>query len=171
MSLHPSVAVLAVALGVLAPPAQGQSDTPEYGIKFDRPRTGSMIRRDAVSGSSIPINRPYEGLTEAERERVRGWYESMPVTEEPPFPREGLKPILDALLKAQQRLLVTGDLFLIASVDPTGTVTSVKAIGSPSPEMVKFAASVLLLTKFKPAVCDGSPCAMEFPLRQSFRVE
>ncbi|MFN7547479.1 MAG: hypothetical protein ACK5U3_08380 [Pseudomonadota bacterium] len=171
MSLHPYIAVSAVVLGMLATPAQGKSDTPQYGIKSDTPPTGSMIRREVVSGSRIPINRPYEKLTEAEREQVRSWYESMPATDEPPFPREGLMPILDALRKAQERLLVTGELFLIASVDSTGTVTRVRAIGSPSREMVKFAASVLLLTKFKPALCGGSPCAMEFPLSQRFQVE
>ncbi|GCL62554.1 hypothetical protein AQPW35_16350 [Rubrivivax pictus] len=130
-----------------------------------------MIRREAVSGSRIPINRPYEKLTESEREQVRNWYESMPEADEPPFPKDGLRPILDALRKAQDKLFVTGDLFPIATVDSTGVVTNVKAIGSPSPEMVRFASSVMLLTRFKPAVCTGSPCQMEFPLWQIFRVE
>jgi len=37
--------------------------------------------------------------------------------------------------------------------------------------MTKFESSVLLLTKFKPAVCAGKPCKMQFPFRFKFRVE
>jgi hypothetical protein len=163
--------VAVTSLGLFAPSSQAQDSNPQYGIKFDNPPTGSNIRREAVSGSKVPINRTYAQLSQTERELVRNWYEAMPATDEPPFPAEGLKPLLDAIRKVQARLLVSGELFLIASVDSTGTVTEVKAIGSPSPEMVKFAASLLLLTKFKPGYCGGQPCRMEFPMRQVFRVE
>jgi hypothetical protein len=47
-------------------------------------------------------------------------------------------------------------------------LSEVKAIGSPSPEMTQFAASVLLLTKFKPAICGGQPCKMDYPFRFAF---
>lgn len=53
-------------------------------------------------------------------------------------------------------------------VGADGKVTEVKAIGSPGAEMVQYAGAVLILTKFKPAVCSGRPCRMEFPLRQYF---
>ena len=171
MSTFSLIVPMVIALGVVAASALAQDAKPQYGIKFDQPDAGSMIRREAVRGSSIPINRTYAQLSQAEREQVRGWYEAMPPTDEPPFPTDGLKPILDALRKAQAKLLVTGELFLVASVDSSGAVIEVKAIGSPSPEMVKFAASVLLFTKFKPAVCGGLPCRMEFPLHQTFLVQ
>jgi hypothetical protein len=60
---------------------------------------------------------------------------------------------------------------LIATVEANGEVSSVKAIGSPSPEMTKFASTILLLTKFKPAICSGHPCRMDFPLWYEFQVE
>ena len=60
---------------------------------------------------------------------------------------------------------------LVASVATDGTVSEVKAIGSPSPEMAKAAASIILLSKFKPAVCKGEPCKMEFPFTFKFVVE
>ena len=50
-------------------------------------------------------------------------------------------------------------------------MSEVKAIGSPSPEMAKAAASIILLSKFKPAVCKGEPCKMEFPFTFKFVVE
>ncbi len=44
------------------------------------------------------------------------------------------------------------------------TVTKVEAYEVPDPELAKFAASGLLLTKFKPAICKGAPCKMQYPL-------
>ena len=98
----------------------GQSSRPEYGIKFDAPEPGSFIRREAVRGSKIPINRNYSELTDAERNIVNSWYEHVGASDEPPFPIAGLKPILDALRRAQEKLLVTGELFLIAKVNSNG---------------------------------------------------
>ncbi len=161
-------ALLGIAL--LASCAAPQVNS-QYGIKFKDPPIGSHIRRYAVSPQSIPINKSYAELLAAERSKLHEWWERIPEGDEPPFPIEGLKPIYEAVSKAQAKLLVSGDLFLIATVEPDGQVAEVKAIGSPSPEMTKFAAAVLVLTKFKPAVCSGHPCRMEFPLSGKFRVE
>lgn len=90
--------------------------------------------------------------------------------DEPPFPADGLKPLLHAISKGQSKLLVRGELRLVADVGPDGSVLSVQALGSPSTEMTEFAASVLVLTKFKPAVCKGQPCKMQFPLYLNFDV-
>ena len=147
-----------------------QTTPPEYVMKSDRPPTGSNIRREEVRGTAVPMDRTYEQLTPEQRAIVHGWYESIAPGDEPPFPTEGTKPIHDAVRKGQAKLLVTGELFLKATVESTGDVSAVKAVGSPSPEMTKFAASVLLLTKFKPAVCGGRPCQMDFPLWYTFHV-
>jgi hypothetical protein len=163
--------VTVLVLSALLGDAGAQASQPEYGIKFEDPPAGSGIRREAVRGSRVPINRTYRELTPEQRAIVHGWYESIAPGDEPPFPAEGMKPILDAVRKAQAKLLVTGELFLIATVEKTGEVSSVKAVGSPSPEMTQFAAAVVALTKFKPAVCAGQPCKMEFPLCYVFRVE
>jgi hypothetical protein len=37
-------------------------------------------------------------------------------------------------------------------------------------DMANFAGKVLLLTAFKPAVCRGRPCRMDFPLMYEFVV-
>jgi len=162
---------LAVAALVVYSEAPAQGTEPEYAVKADQPRTGSHIRRDAVKGGALPINRTYEQLTPEERAIVRGWYESMPAADEPPFPAEGMKPIHEAIGKAQAKLRARGELSLIATVGPNGEVSSVNAVGSPNPEMARFAGQVLLLTKFKPAVCGGQPCRMDFPLRYTFHVD
>lgn len=148
-----------------------QTTEPQYTIKQDDPPIGSHIRRDAVRGKAVPIDLTYQQLSPEQRAVVHSWYESIPPGDEPPFPTEGMRPIHDAVRKGQAKLLVKGELMLIATVEASGEVSSVKAIGSPSPKMVKFASTVLLLTKFKPAVCAGQPCKMDFPLWYEFRVQ
>lgn len=151
--------------------AHAQALDPQYGIKEDRSRTGSAIRRYAVQPFAIAINLPYGQLSPPDRRRVDESYEAIAPGDEPPFPAAGLVVVLDPLRKAQQKLLVSEELFLVAMVDSTGKVTEVSSFGSHDSEMAKFAAQVLLLTPFKPAVCSGKPCRMQFPLRVDFKVE
>jgi hypothetical protein len=151
--------------------AQAQTSKPEYVIKEDEPRTGSLIRRNAVHGSSIPINKRYDELTAEEKASVNQDYEKIEPGDEPPFPLDGLRPVYDAVRKIQGKLQVRGELYLIVTVGADGKATEVKVIGSPSPEMVRGAASVMLLTKFKPAQCRGQPCRMDFPFHFDFRLE
>ena len=144
---------------------------PEYGIKEDAPRTGSLLRKNEVKGSPIPVNVSYEQLSVEDKASFHQYYESLKAGDEPPFPIGGLKAIYDPLRKGQAVLLVRGEIFLAAKVDPTGKVTEVSSLQSPDAEMTKFAARILYVTKFKPAICSGLPCVMEFPLRMTFTVE
>lgn len=151
--------------------AHAQTPDPQYGIKEDWSRTGSAIRRFAVKPSTIPINLPYAQLSPSDRRKVHENYESIAPGDEPPFPAAGLIAILNPLRKAQQKLLVSEELYLVAMVDGSGKVTEVSAFGSQDSAMTKFGAQVLLLTPFKPAVCSGKPCQMQFPLRLDFKLE
>lgn len=147
-----------------------QMSTPQYGVKESEAPTGSNIKRYVASGSRIPVNRTYAELSADEKAFVSSFYEKMGPGDEPPFPIEGLRPIYSAIAKVQQKLLVTGKLTLVASVDPTGTVTEVQVIESPSKAMTQAAASVVVLAKFKPALCANQPCKMEFPFNFAFAV-
>jgi Gram-negative bacterial TonB protein C-terminal len=162
---------LLVVLASLAAPALFAQPSPQYNIKNSDPPIGSNIRRNITEGSHIPINKTYSEMSSEEREAVHRYYEKIETGDEPPFPTEGLRPVHSAVAKAQQKLLVTGKLVLLASVGPDGNVAEVKAIGSPSPEMVQAAASIVALTKFKPALCKGTPCKMDFPFIFNFKVE
>jgi hypothetical protein len=155
--------------------AQAPVSELQYAVKESQPKTGSLIRKtlamSRLGPAQIAINLPYGQLPEADRQRFNAYYEEVAVGDEPPFPLQGLKQLFEPLLKAQAKLLVEGTLLLVATVDETGVVKQVQAEGSPSPAMTKFGASLLMPTRFKPAVCSGSPCAMEFPLYLNFRVE
>ena len=148
-----------------------QTSKPEYGIREDTPRTGSMIRRYNVEGSSVPINKRYSEFTAEEKDRLNRYYETMVDGDEPPFPIDGLRPVYDAIRKAQAKLLVTGNLRLLVTVDSNGQAKEIKIIESPDPEMTRFAASILFLTKYKPALCQGQACSMDYPFGFTFKVE
>lgn len=168
VSVAVATVLLPLALGVRA---QAALERPTYVIRDDAPPIGSNIRRRVVGPTSVAINRRYADLSDKERAVVHGWWEDMAPGDEPPFPVDGMWPIHDAVRKAQGKLLVSGELFLVASVGADGQVSSVKALGSPSDDMTKFAARLLMFTTFKPARCSDHPCAMEFPLRYTFVVE
>ena len=164
-----AVRFLAAAL-LVAPICFAQTSSPQYGIKDAVAPLGSNIKRYVTEGSQIPINKTYGELSLEEKMSVNRYYEKIEPGDEPPFPSEGLRPIQSAIAKVQSRLLVTGELILVVSVGADGNATEVKAVGSPSPEMTQAAASIILLTKYKPAICKGQPCKMDYPFRFNFVV-
>ena len=163
---------LAAVMAACCTAAVAQEETPEavYRIK-DETHLGSNIPRTVVVATVVPINLRYSQFTEAHKAALRSLYESMPPDDEPPFPADGLKPLYDALWRVHHKLLVRGELSLVATVLPDGTVSQVQALQSPDPELTRAAASLLMATPFKPAVCHGQPCRMDYPLRMRFTVK
>jgi len=145
--------------------ATAQDSPPQYTLKR-APAPGSLVQRLGAKSPELPLNRRYAELTPSEKAIVRGWYEPLKPDDEPPYPVRGLRPVVEAMMKAQGRLGYEGELHLDATVDPDGRVSAVKVLRSPDPEMSRIAATVLVDTPFKPALCAGQPCQMDFPLRQ-----
>ena len=141
---------------------------PRYSLKEDQPGIGTNIKRDIVSGSVVPLDKTYAQLSRQERDYVRSQYEHMGPNDEPPFPLNGLQPIYKVIAAGQQKLLVTGSMTLVVDINSQGEATSVSVLESSDPEMAKFAASVLMLQRYKPALCNGAPCTMQFPFRIAF---
>jgi hypothetical protein len=159
-----ATAVLIVALQ--GGPLQAADETPpRYSLKQDEPPVGSNIRRNVVSGSLVPLDKAYAELSPQEQAQVKSQYEHMGPDDEPPFPVNGLRPIYRAIGTAQQQLRVSVNMSLAVDVNSEGEATSVSVLQSTDADMANIAASVLLLQKYKPARCNGSPCAMQFPFR------
>ena len=57
---------------------------------------------------------------------------------------------------------------MFVTVDSQGRAKSVSVLQSPDPKMTQYAAGVLMLETYKPALCDGTPCTMQFPFRITF---
>ena len=163
--------VLAVTLALPCGLAVAQ-DAPAkagFNIKEDTPATGSNIRRDAVWGGSLPYDKTYAELSPEQQRIFKSRFVEMPEGDEPPFPVDGLGPLIGAISKASRTVDVgVGRLEMDVFVDETGTTTKVDIVRSPDGRLSKYAATIAMLTKFKPALCKGKPCAMGFPVNLSF---
>jgi hypothetical protein len=129
----------------------------------------SIWRYDARS-TTIPINKRYDELTTDQKAVLAAQYVEMKPGDEPPYPKDGTQPIIQLLIKAQERLNTTGMLYLIVTVGSDGRASTVKALGKPDSRMVDFASKLLLLTDFKPGSCAGSPCEMDYLFTLNFRL-
>jgi hypothetical protein len=134
-----------------------------------RSTTGSVIPQRAMTNIDVPVDKNYAQLTPQEQRRVRALYDGMPETDAPPYPLHGQRPILDAAMRIERTLRITGELTLAVTVDPKGEPTDVQMIRSPDPQMTKMMAYVLMLQKYSPASCKGVPCQMQYPIRIDFK--
>jgi len=167
-----SILVLLSTVGCLIAPASSWADEPQFALNFKgRYEDVNNTSRVASISKVIPINRRYKEFTKAQRDEVKSAYEPMLEDDEPPFPEDGLEPTLRALIKVQSLLLVEGKLELVVDVGADGIATSISIQGSPSPGMTRFVSEYFMLTKYKPAVCGGQPCKMQYPFAMVFGVD
>ena len=137
----------------------------EYGLKESLPSAGSSIRKYVLKSPGLPINKKYQELTDDERLLLSHKYDHVNAGDEPPFPANGLKPIYLEILKTQEKLRLSGTLALVVAVDSSGHPTAVKRAPMDDSELTDAVETTLMQTTFKPAVCSGSPCAMDFPFQ------
>jgi hypothetical protein len=129
---------------------------------------GSAIKRDAVKNVAVPIDKTFAQLTPQEKLLVKAPYGPMGADDEPPYPLYGLRKTFEASIKLAGALRVRGELVLAVNVDRTGQPISVEVYDSPDMEMTKRMAAVLMLDKYKPAVCSGAPCKKQYWFRMNF---
>ena len=131
--------------------------------------TGTILHKDLKWNSKIPLNKTYEQFTPEEKAELGALYESMPQGDEPPFPLQGMRPVFNSIKKGQRIVHARGQLNMVVTVSPEGKAVDVAdhggVGGANAAEFSQFAQSVLLMTKFKPAVCGGKPCKSEFPFQ------
>lgn len=150
--------------------AQDAAPPARYSIKQASPSTGSNIPRNDVTSGAIPLNRRYSELTREQQAILKSRYEAIAENDQPPFPVDGLEPLFAAMSKGQQKFLARGVMEIQVEVDANGNAKAARVFQSPDADMAKFAAAVLMLTKYKPAVCAGVPCAMAFPFLMTFSI-
>ena len=132
--------------------------------------TGTIIKKDIRWDSKIPLDKTYGELTPEQKTELHAMYEKLAPGDEPPFPADGIKPIFSAIKKAQRILQARGELNMAVTVGPDGKATQVEDLGGVyNIQMTEIAQQALLLTKYKPAVCNGSPCTMKFKFTQKLK--
>ncbi|HXA48418.1 MAG TPA: energy transducer TonB [Burkholderiaceae bacterium] len=165
------IVTLGVALIILGSAGQasaGDSAEPvQYVIKQSEPSTGSNIKRPIIKAGTISINKRYADLTPAEKAILRSEFAQMKESDEPPFPAKGLMPVLNELRKVHEQtgLENKGAVAVNVQVDSQGNPTSVSIIDSPSPDISQVASVALMAQTYKPALCGGTSCAMEYHFR------
>ncbi|NBV19844.1 MAG: hypothetical protein EBS11_25200 [Janthinobacterium sp.] len=138
---------------------------PALNYKEETPATGTHIRRDALRDSWLPLNQTYGELSAEYKARLRAVYSPMAADDEPPFPVRGLGPSIVQLREVHRRIGGGGEMKLILSVDAEGNVGDVSVYSASNERMAYYGAILLSKEKFKPGLCHGVPCAMDFMYR------
>jgi hypothetical protein len=129
---------------------------------------GSHIASAAIDKVPVPVDKTYAELTPAQKMLVKSLYEPMADSDEPPYPLNGPRTILETCEEIAKHLRVRGELSLAVTIDPAGKPIAVEVMKSPDREVTQKMAMVLMLEKYKPAVCNGAPCQMQYPFRIEF---
>jgi hypothetical protein len=140
--------------------AFAQASTASYSLREADPGIGSNVRRE-IGASSLPLGRPYGELSADERADVRSASASLAAGDEPPFAVDGFKSLPELLSRIQARLKISGELALLVQIDAQGDAQSVSVLKSPNADLQAIVGKVLIETRYKPAMCAGSPCAKD----------
>jgi hypothetical protein len=134
----------------------------------DSSETGTILNKSIKWQSKIPLNKTYAELTPEQKEALHAMYQSLPPGDEPPFPEKGIKPIFNAVRNAQTILHARGELNMVVTVGPDGKAIKVENFSNTrNPRITEATQQVLLLQKYKPGICGGTPCTMQFRFTQS----
>lgn len=144
-------------------------EAPRFTLTEDMAETGSIIKRKGVK-ADIPLNYSYAQLTEEQKLGVRDQYEGLPATDEPPYPIKGPEPFLREVYAAQRILQVRGKLVLAVQVNSKGEGKEVAIFESPDEKMANFAAAAAIKQRYKPGLCGGVPCTMDFVYTVTFNL-
>jgi hypothetical protein len=152
------------------PVRSSSANSPTRKFQEATSETGTILKKDLRWTSRIPLNKTYGQLTEAQKAELHKMYETLPAGDEPPFPAEGIKPIFNAIKNAQRVLQARGALDLAVTVGPDGKAIKVDDYSNlRSTQMADVAQQVLLLTRYKPGMCSGSPCTMQYRFTQKLK--
>ena len=154
------------ALSMLGLATTAQADESPYRLLKPVSVTGNPAA--PVSYRSLPLDRSWANLSSSDVELVRNQYEDLRAHEEPPFPAGGLHQLASELSTLQSQQNLRGELNALISVDAGGRVTAVTWQMTPKQGSVAGLDEILARTRFEPASCAHSACAMAFPLHVEF---
>ena len=160
-----------------APTAFAQTAKTEHGIP-DAPttitnsptsETGSLIKYELKWRSKVPLDKTWDQFSPEEKADFRSMYKDLPDADEPPFPADTLKPIFEAIKKGQHILRARGEINFTVTVNADGEATRLDDFhgvkGVNAYEMTNLAATALVKARYKPGMCAGKPCTMQFPFK------
>ncbi len=129
--------------------------------------TGTLVPQDIIL-SPLPFDGRYADLTPQQKAVLANDYESLPAGDEPPYPLYGLRHMIKPVVRYADRAAPVGSLVASVVVDSQGKPGAVTVYKSPDPELARLVAAALSFETFKPALCHGQPCRMDYVLRLDF---
>lgn len=148
--------------------APAKVESGSYTLKSADAPTGSHLLFTRVT-SDVPLKASWAQLSDAQRNGIKAQYRALEEGDEPPFPINGLRQLMDAAATIRDGFsAVSGVLRLYVLVGADGTASTVTAIGSPDAELARLIAAAVVLERYKSARCRGKPCAMLYPLAFDF---
>ena len=164
--INKTMLAAAATLSMLGMGAAAQADESDYRVLQPVSVTGSAVT--PVTYRSLPLDRAWTELSSSDVELIRNQYEGLRAHEEPPFPVGGFAQLAAELSALQRQQNLRGELRAQVNVDAGGRVTDVKWQLTPAQGSVSGLNEVLQRTRFEPATCAHSACAMAFPLHVEF---
>jgi len=164
MSAWFSVRLLPLAVGMVALFAGGA-----VAIADDAASPPLNSHQRGNMRGALPNDRSYAQLSPEQKAVLRAEYDSVGPNDEPPYPKYGLSEVADAVARMPVRAPIDGEVVLTVRVDERGDAKSVSIYKSPDGRLSNVIAATLTRTKFKPGLCEGRPCAMDYVFRFHFK--
>jgi hypothetical protein len=140
----------------------------QYSLKQEQPNVGTNLKRDIVTGGRVPFGKRYAELTAEQQAIVKSQYEAMGPDDEPPYPADGIGTVYKLFSLVQERTHAQGYYSIAVDINSQGVPTAVSFLNAEDEDVAKLLAQAALIQKYKPAVCNGTPCAMQIPFRINF---
>ena len=129
--------------------------------------TGSLVPQ-AIILSPLPFDGRFADLTAEQKAVLANDYENLPAGDEPPYPLYGMRHMIKPVVRYADTAAPVGSLVASVVVDSQGKPGEVTVYKSPDAEVARLVAAALSFESFKPALCHGQPCRMEYVLRLDF---
>ena len=135
-----------------------------YSVPGNYTQGGSRIHK-LVASIPIPASASWGQLSVAEQNWVKGqYYYALAPGDEPPYPVKGVQPMVKLVAEIQGATEFRGRAFIFTTVGADGKARSASIIGKVPAELAKYLSAAALAQTYKPAMCQGAPCEMIFPM-------
>lgn len=152
--------------GVPAP----EVDTKEYKLK-DIPRIGSHLASDRAT-SPVPPTATWAQLTEPQKNRIRAPYLALERGDDPPYPLYGRRELFQLIQRLTEKYEgVLGSASVMVTIGADGRAKNGSVYAGDNPALGKLILQTMMVQKYKPASCQGTPCEMGYALDLDYTLE
>jgi hypothetical protein len=159
--------IVPLALAAACAVAAGSAMAQQLPYRITDTIVGSVIPQDIIR-SSAPIEGRYSELTPEQKAAVASDYENLAAGDEPPYPLYGVRHLLAPVVRYVDADRPLGPLTASVVIDSQGKPGKITVYESSDQVLTRFVASQLAMEEYKPAMCQGQPCAMTYVLRLEF---